>query len=160
MSQGNGLRKCIWKKKNTISCSGFPNGQSTLCFILIMEKTQKFPWTQKFQKPSWLLLLKEMSFLKDKRLRQCPIYAIQDVGLTLHVHYPLVQVGMSLLWKCVDSLYGLDLEERELSQSPVSGLLSECNRANYFNLREKRIFIHKWKFHVSPLCTTLRHVKH
>lgn len=26
MSQGNGLRKCIWKK-NTISCSGFPNGQ-------------------------------------------------------------------------------------------------------------------------------------
>lgn len=46
--------------------------------------------------------------------------------------------------KCADSLLGLDPEQRPLSESPVSGLLSGCSRrTTALTVTEKDFFIHK-----------------
>lgn len=62
--------------------------------------------------------------LKDK-LRQCPVYAVQGVGWTLHAHPTLVVSGhaSSSFVKHADFLLGLDLEQRQLLRVPGEGPL-------------------------------------
>lgn len=86
-----------------------------------------------FRKPSWLLLRKGWDpppTLKDKKRRQCPVFAVQGVGWTLHAHPTLAGSGhaSSSLVKHAYFLLGLDLEQRQLLGSLVRGLFSDSYR--------------------------------
>lgn len=72
--------------------------------------------------------------LRDKKLRQCPVYAIQGVGWTLHAHPTLVGSGhaSSSFVKHADFLLGLDLEQRQLLESLVRGLFPDSYRKKNF----------------------------
>lgn len=79
-----------------------------LCFILITENGinngKKTPEVSKnqFSEAQLALGLKGMPLLKDKRLRQGPVDAIQRVGFTFHSHHPLVPAGMPSLDQSVN----------------------------------------------------------